>query len=136
MKLRKGVEPQGRKRKPGRHGQLADLARKLVEIDSQDSKAVAKLQTVAREILARDFGNPSWRDAQENGRLKQETSANAYAFVVAPHIDEARANGASTLSEIAIFLNERQIFSQWGYAWSSGSLAPFLQRIRRLKEEN
>jgi hypothetical protein len=63
-------------------------------------------------------------------------AAEAYARLMAPHIDEARAAGATSLSNMADYLNKKGLFTRWGHAWSKNSLYPFLKRLEEMKKRD
>ena len=123
------------KRQPGRHAKLVSLARRLIALQTDDP-AVQELQDAAKGILAAKFGNPSLTESQQKGHKTSADAAEAYARLVVPHIEQARLAGATTLGAMVDYLNEREIFSRWGHAWSKGSLAPFLKRIEARKKQD
>lgn len=131
---------QQRHRQPGRHAKLASVGRRLIGLNIKDSDFPEKfkeLQKITREILSGNWGNPSsLREAQEKGRTSSVQAAHAYALLVEPHIAAARKAGAKTLADLCDYLNEKRVYTRWGFAWHPATIRVFLQKLEKMNAED
>lgn len=105
---------------------LAEKERALISSRTKAALAAAKKRGVK---LGGDRGGRNTQAIREAGAAAAKAGADARAGDLAPIIAEMRANGATSLREIAAGLNERGISTSRGGEWSAVQVQRVLARV-------
>jgi DNA invertase Pin-like site-specific DNA recombinase len=101
---------------------LAEKERRLIS----DRTKAALAQRKAQGALLGNRSNAS--EAAARGREVQRVEADRLAAAFLPIIEKLRAQGATTLAEIAVGLNERGVRTARGARWHVSSVRNLLRR--------
>jgi DNA invertase Pin-like site-specific DNA recombinase len=105
---------------------LAEKERRLISDRTKAALAQRKAQGA-------QLGNRSnAAEAAARGRMVQSAEADRLAGAVLPVIETLRAQGATTLSNIAAGLNERGVRTARGARWHVSSVRNLVERQRRM----
>jgi DNA invertase Pin-like site-specific DNA recombinase len=104
---------------------LAEKERRLIS----DRTRAALAQRKAQGALLGNRSNAA--EAAARGRDAQRLEANRLAAAVLPIIETVRAQGATTLAEMAAGLNERGVRTARGARWHVSSVRNLMERQRR-----
>lgn len=96
--------------------------------------ARTKAALAARKARGLTLGTPRDLSAfqvegSRKGRETSQTRARSRAQDIGPAIEEARASGATSLRQIAAFLNERSITTPRGKAWTATAVSRALKQL-------
>ncbi len=104
---------------------MAAFAQHEREAISQRTKAAL----AAAKARGRKLGNPAPAASLERGKVTLKANADAFAANIHPLIEKLRADGATSLRDIAHALNDRNIKTVRGREWTGTAVRNVLLRV-------
>ncbi|WP_366915917.1 recombinase family protein [uncultured Neptuniibacter sp.] len=112
---------------------MAQAERKAISVRTKAALQAAKAKGVK-------LGNPRLAEAREarqgdvtaKARAARSDRANKHALLVLGEIQRAKAEGNSTLGDLADWLNEQEITTARGCKWTRTAVSRVLKRLQDL----
>lgn len=101
---------------------LAEKERKLISERTKAGLRAAKVRGVR-------LGNPRLAEIRAVVNARTAAEADSFAVTVAPHIRQAKAEGASSLRDIADKLNASNVPTARGGRWAAATVRNVLRRV-------